>query len=310
MAKLIKILILTAVFLVNASFSYASLNHPLNGQELNFIHVLFDWDQEPNAYLYNLQVSISETFDNVILDINEETTMYIEKDTLEWGNTYYWKVRVIYDDNSYGEWSEISYFSIGETISEQLTIEIYDYELMQDGLIIYHLGTQRESVVIDKLGNEVWNSQNFTFRHVDNYGQLYGTVNQGQGAEITFNNQILWETPVVVDDHEIKKIPNGNSMGFISTLELGPIALGDWTEDFQNLGYVADGVTNEFNWAGTKIVEWDRETGEEVWSWDPFEHFTTNDFDLYGGSWWGSLLNWGWFDWTHSNAFFLMNKKV
>ena len=53
----------------------ADLLFPEKGQELNYTHVLFEWDQEPNAGFYNLQISNSESFDNVILDLNEETTM-------------------------------------------------------------------------------------------------------------------------------------------------------------------------------------------------------------------------------------------
>ena len=67
----------------------ANLLSPEVGQELNSIHVLFDWDQEPNAILYNIQISNLESFNNIILDIHEEKTLYIEKDTLTWENTYY-----------------------------------------------------------------------------------------------------------------------------------------------------------------------------------------------------------------------------
>ena len=59
-------------------------------------------------------------------------------------------------------------------------------------------------------------------------------------------------------------------MAFVPTYQLGPIPLynidedwggaGDWTEQFQALGYVADGETNEYPWMGQKIVEWDVST--------------------------------------------------
>jgi len=39
------------------SLANAELNHPVNQQEISYIHVLFDWDQEPDAIGYNLQVS-------------------------------------------------------------------------------------------------------------------------------------------------------------------------------------------------------------------------------------------------------------
>ena len=108
---------LLIIILLAISLSHAGLNYPYTGQELNYIHVLFEWDQEPDAGLYNLQVSNSESFNNVILDINDKTTVYIEKDTIAWGNMYFWRVRPIYSDNSYGEWSEVSYFITDEPIS-------------------------------------------------------------------------------------------------------------------------------------------------------------------------------------------------
>jgi hypothetical protein len=130
----------------------------------------------------------------------------------------------------------------------------------------------------------------------------------GQGGKITFYNQILWISPegTEVDGHEIKQIPNGNYMGLVPAYQLGPIPLGDWTQNYQNLGYAADGVTNEFQWRGCKIIEWDEETGEEVWSWDPFEHFTMDDYDTLEGQWWNPLSGGGYglvYDWMHSNAF-------
>ena len=41
--------------------------------------------------------------------------------------------------------------------------------------------------------------------------------------------------------------------------------------------------------------------GNQVWNWDPFEHFTMDDYDVYGGIWWD--FNAGAHDWMHSNAF-------
>jgi hypothetical protein len=48
------------------------------------------------------------------------------------------------------------------------------------------------------------------------------------------------------------------------------------------------------------VFEWN-EDGSEVWNWDPFDHFTMDDYDAYGGIWWD--FNAGAHDWMHSNAF-------
>ena len=60
-------------------------------------------------------------------------------------------------------------------------------------------------------------------------------------------------------------------MAFVPDYRLGPIAQGDWSFIYQAIGYVADGVTDEYPWIGMRIVEWD-EDGNEVWNWEPFEH--------------------------------------
>ncbi|MFL2983358.1 MAG: aryl-sulfate sulfotransferase [Candidatus Neomarinimicrobiota bacterium] len=295
------------IMLLFSSTTRAGLNYPKIGQELNYIHVLFEWDQEPNAISYNLQVSNSELFNNVILDINEETTLYIEKDTLSWENTYFWRVRPKYSANSYGEWSHISYFTTLNPIIVEPEVNIFNDELIQDGLIIYgQLYPEVHSAVIDKFGNEIWNSNDIIMNHISSYGQLYGMFGVSRGAQDDYlsDNEYLWASPyeTTIDMHEIKQIPNGNYMAFVPTYQLGPIPLGEWTQNFQNLGYAADGETNEFQWMGQRIVEFDKATSNEVWSWNPFEHFTMDDYDIHGGLWWHAyqFLR---FDWMHSNAF-------
>ena len=162
--------------------------------------------------------------------------------------------------------------------------------------------------VVDKMGNEIWNTQVAYMNHVNDYGQLYGVTQIGSntgGVQFNYNHDILWQTPygTSVDSHEVKQIPNGNYMAFVPTVQLGPISPeGNWAQYFQMIGYAADGITNEFSWLGLKIVEFDKETSEEVWSWDPFEHFVMQDHDVYEGTWWTAYFD-GFFDWMHSNAF-------
>ena len=40
----------------------------------------------------------------IIIDFNEIHTVYIEKNIISWDNTFYWRVRPVYDNESYGEW--------------------------------------------------------------------------------------------------------------------------------------------------------------------------------------------------------------
>ena len=78
------------------AFSYGELITPNSGDDLNFIHVLFEWEQEPNTDEYNLQVSNQSSFNTTIIDINEGSTVYIEKEALNWSSEYFWRVRPIY----------------------------------------------------------------------------------------------------------------------------------------------------------------------------------------------------------------------
>ena len=89
----------------------AELIRPDYGYELNFIHVFFEWGQEPDAIGYNLQASTQQFFSSLLLDMDEATNVYIDKDNFNWDNTYYWRVRPIYNnDESNGEWSNTLYF--------------------------------------------------------------------------------------------------------------------------------------------------------------------------------------------------------
>ena len=189
-----------------------------------------------------------------------------------------------------------------------MNIEIINTEDTHNGLALFsQVSPNFRMVAIDKLGNQVWHSEFAYINHWNEYGQLFG-MKDGRGVEVNFYDDILWMTPsgTEIDAHEIKQIPNGNYMGITTEYQLGPIPIGPWTESYQNLGYVADGYTNEFTWRGTKIIEWDSQSHEEVWDWNPFEHFSTDDYDSLEGRWWSPINGSSYgmiFDWNHVNAF-------
>ena len=72
MKRLLFILLLSSI-----SFVFGTLVSPSDGDELNYIHILFEWEQQPDAIGYNLQVSTDEFFNNLILDVDETYTVYI-----------------------------------------------------------------------------------------------------------------------------------------------------------------------------------------------------------------------------------------
>ena len=316
MKRLLFILLLSSI-----SFVFGTLVSPSDGDELNYVYVPFEWEQEPDAIYYNLQVMKN---DDVIVDINEATTIYIDTENLGWDDTYYWKVRPVYSDENYGDWIGTSMFSISQStppyIDEGVEIEsstdIYQDDLLEDGYVaIGAFNPEPHSFIIDKYGNEIWNSgilleneDGVMLNHINEYGNIsgYSGLNYpyNTGTKINFDLDFLWSAPtpeIQVDMHEFKQISNGNYMGFQNVYAVGPIPSDNFmTANFQALGYQADGVTPEFPWFGQKIVEWNSDH-EVVWSWNPFDHFTMDD-QAYGGTWWDSF-NEGSHDWMHSNAF-------
>ena len=73
------------IILISFNFLFCGLLKPLNGDNLlNYIHIYFEWDQEPNASKYQLQVSNQIVFDNLILDLEENSTAYIDKEHFDW----------------------------------------------------------------------------------------------------------------------------------------------------------------------------------------------------------------------------------
>tara|TARA_Y100001970_G_scaffold137457_2_gene169181 strand:+ start:17314 stop:19683 length:2370 start_codon:yes stop_codon:yes gene_type:complete len=312
-------------FCMDDNLGESILLNPPNNAFTRSIHVPFEWEQIPNAISYNLQITNvygDSMFDNdIVLDTLIQDIIYINKETIDWDNDYWWRIRPVDDNENIGEWSSIFTFRVGSKKYPERDATIYNQELIQDGLIAFggfggNQETDLASVVIDQYGNEIWNDAylSFMLNHINEYGNVYGMSNvdwpSRTGSKISWTHDydmsFVWSAPmyndISVDIHEIKQIPNGNYMAFVPDYtQLGPIHQGDWTFLFQAVGYQADGITNEFPYIGMRIVEWD-EDGNEVWNWNPFDHFTMQDTDLYGGFWW-QAFDQGIYDWMHSNAF-------
>mgnify|MGYP001166609943 FL=1 len=285
----------------------AEIVFPYDGVTLNYTHIMFRWTQEPDCNLYNLVVINSSN--DTTMDIHTSRTMYIDQTNFNWGQGYVAMLTPIYENENSAQTIDTISFNIGPAYTfADLNIEIINTEDIQDGLALFsQVSPNFRMVAIDKLGNQVWNSEFAYINHWNEYGQLFG-MKDGRGVEVNFYDEILWMTPegTEIDAHEIKQIPNGNYMGITTEYQLGPIPIGPWTESYQNLGYVADGYTNEFTWRGTKITEWDSQSREAIWDWNPFEHFSTDDYDSLEGRWWSPINGSSYgmiFDWNHVNAF-------
>ena len=294
------------------SFSFAELIRPENGSTLNQIYILFEWEQVPNNNFYILDVSENPNNidgDCIICDqYISGSLIHIQKDLIDWNKTYYWKV-VSYGDDNQAITIGNSSFSTNSPIANATT-NSYNSNI-QEGLTIYGSFFDYYSAVIDDAGNEIWNSgnQDLIFYNTDEYGRFFGAEfignneeNNYPGIKFSFSEGIQWQEPG--DNfihHDIFQLPNGNYIGLGTSYGEGPIPIGPWTPLFQGLGFEADGETIEFDWMGDKIIEWDAETKEEVWTWDVFDYFNMMDYDQLGGIWF-EALNTNPFDWTHGNA--------
>lgn len=307
----------TIYLILLISLLKADLLTPEDGTTLSKIHVLFEWEQEPNAIEYNFQISNTITFNEVLLDTNVYSLIYIDKTHLDWEKEYFWRVKPIEHDHS-DEWIDIKSFSISNSISSETNnfeVEIYDENSTQNQITLFGCWYDENSIAFDKYGREIWNSgntKNFIV-HVDKYSQLYGFKYPDNPNDGYYGNNVLMKSNfdnIILNSsdqnetrfnrHECKELENGNFLVLDNTATLGPIPLGNWTEDFQSLGYEADGQTLEINWKSQDIVELNK-FGEEVWRWKFSDYFSKEEYDMYGGTWEYALQS-GSYDWTHTNS--------
>jgi len=301
--------IILGLLILSFVFSW-NLLKPADGATLNQTHVLFEWEQQPNNAFYVLTVSENIEFQGCVIceQYIDKSLIYIAKDALEWDTQYWWKVTAYDNDNQLI--SQIHELNIGSPIANATT-NIYNQDAQEEGLTIFGSFFDYYSAVIDENGNEIWNSgnQDLIFYNTDKYGRFFGAEFIGNNAEnnypgvkFSFENGIEWQEPGTnFIHHDIFQLPNGNYIGLGTSNNQGVIPLGPWTPLFQALGYNADGQTVEFNWMGDKIIEWDADTKEEVWTWNTFDYFNMEDYDSLGGIWF-EAYNTGRFDWTHANA--------
>ena len=298
--------------LIFISIINAQLLHPDTNAILNQIHVRFEWQEHPQANQYEIYVSDSNDIINDCVICGERVSsnslIYIAKENLDWNNSYSWQINSLSNEGEILN-SNSDTFSIGPSIANATTT-LYDSDAQQ-GLTIFGSFFDYYSAVIDEDGNEIWNSSNdnLIFYNTDKYGRFFGAEFIGNNAEnnypgikFNFEDGIVWQEPG--DNfihHDIFQLPNGNYIGLGTSYGEGPIPIGPWTPLFQGLGFEADGETIEFDWMGDKIIEWDADTKEEVWTWNVFDHFSMLDYDIYGGIWY-EAYNTNRFDWTHANA--------
>ena len=232
----------SAIFLIYSGFFQilnAQLVLPTNDSVLNYIHVLFEWNQYPEADSYNLEISTDSLFDSVIRTATVSSLIFIEEEIINWDSKYYWRIRPIFESSLTSEWSETYHFFTGQKRSES-TVNIYDENNVSPGLRIFGSFYNYFSAMIDINGKEEWNTgdKKIVYYNSSPALDLLGCISDNSlehnlpGIDFSIDNDFIWEEP---NDqflhHDLVKLPNGNYMGIVSTSQLGPIPIGPWTSD-------------------------------------------------------------------------------
>ncbi len=285
------------------------LIRPKDGQELHYVHVLFEWDQEPDILYYQLELLNLNSNETVIFD-SLKTNLYIDRSSIIWDRIYQWRVRAINQQNEYGNWIGPSIFITTESKLRNVNSTIYQDSLIQPGLTIFGgPNPMRHSVVVDREGKEIWNDGEFSFKinHVDEYGAIYGNSDDlypdRTASKINYDMEFLWSSEQEVDPHDIRETPRETYLTLRNIFSNGPIPSNiSKTDEFRDLGFLADDTTNEFPWFAQEIIEFDH-NNDIIWSWNPFDHFSLDDHDRHGHTWQDAFIAMK-YDWTHSNSIY------
>jgi len=307
--------LLYLLFIV-CSLLRSELIYPSDNQLLYSTQIIFTWDQEPNADSYNIQISDDQNFENITLDSLIVYPFCKVQNNLNWDNTYYWRVI-----NPQGSTPMIdnNIFHIGEKKLEN-NLEIYNNNLFENKVVAIGVSNwaggsnhYNLSSIINLVDGEIWNDGelNIMLSNISSAGEMFGGQDVDwtwtSAVEYNLNHKTIWEESdeIHFDHHDFQRNSKGNYMGFTWVEMEGPIPIGEWSNFFQDLGYSADGITNEFPWVGQMLVEIDSTSSEILWSWNPFDYYTLNDYDAYGGTWQNTITQgWNYYDWLHSNSFY------
>ena len=72
---------------------FGDLIYPQNNDEINHIHVMFEWEKETEVISYEFEMSNSSDFSNILINSTISDTNIIVKDVINWQSNYYWRVK-------------------------------------------------------------------------------------------------------------------------------------------------------------------------------------------------------------------------
>jgi len=115
------------LLIICMSTLFSNLIHPPDGSELNYIHVMFQWNTVEGSTEYNFQLSSTNDFTSLLVSTSTSNLYYIEEDGIDWESNYYWRVSPID-----AEWIDTFNFTTGESSvtfqndDEPVEIQIYN----------------------------------------------------------------------------------------------------------------------------------------------------------------------------------------
>ncbi|MFC2150689.1 aryl-sulfate sulfotransferase [Calditrichota bacterium] len=285
------VLLLFALTLI-FSFSDSIADQPITPASLdtlNYTHVVFQWPAMNGAMSYHLQVAEDEDYDPFIVALVHEqdvTTNAVEVTTgLQWGWTYIWRVFSLDGDGNSIDTSYTYQFSI-EELNDTLwtvTTETFNAEEVQPGVTIFGMRRRGVLAASDMEGNCIWMlpGADSELDLLSNGNMLYGAGGAVIESDLAGNE--VFHSENVGNHHESDKLPNGNYLSLSrSYMEVDDPFIED----------------SSMIWRGDILIELDSD-GDTVWTWNTFDHFSTEDFDtaIFLDSRGGSD-----FDWTHGNT--------
>ena len=251
----------------------------MDGSVLNRRHVMLEWDfstEETRVELDNS--SERDLFENPIFSqIIKGSNSILVEEGLAWGESYQWRIR----DESIsppGPWLFLNTFSLKD-LPEEINLTVNSFGKPSDGVTVFNfcnflLGYGKNSELIWFVESE----QNVTDIVQTKDGD-YLYVSSGQAFKVDIDGNIIWSSPNSSDSrvhHAAIELDNGDILAMC--------------RDRQD--HVWQGESR--SWLGDKIIRFDAETGQPIWSWTVFDHFSFEDVDEFAAN--------PWDDWTHGNG--------
>ena len=109
--------------LILFSLSFSDVLYPENNSTLNTTHILFEWEQVPDAVSYRITWIYGSNPDIILGEENTESLIHINTETFDWDTPYVWHVQPIFLDGSTGSYitnsegtSHLNYFELHQKI--------------------------------------------------------------------------------------------------------------------------------------------------------------------------------------------------